>query len=123
MKNETLFKAICEMVKQFDNIKDEDKYREKCIQTVLNTFNIYDYYKAEVLFDLALYWEGYYLTDEEYPIQYKIENKWDYFKATKDEPTTIKKCLEFRPTPNLVQWKQEWNIMDILVQLDKIEKD
>ena len=30
--NETIFKTIEEMVKQYENIKDEDEYREKCIE-------------------------------------------------------------------------------------------
>ena len=54
MENEQLFKAIQEMVKQFENIKDEDEYREKCIQCVYNTFNL-DIYDAEIIYDLACF--------------------------------------------------------------------
>jgi NACalpha-BTF3-like transcription factor len=52
--NETIFKTIEEMVKQYENIKDEDEFREKCIDLVYNTFNV-DKYQAEVLFDMAIY--------------------------------------------------------------------
>jgi hypothetical protein len=54
MNNEELFKAINEMVKQFKNIKDEDEYRNKCIQVVYNTFNL-DIYDAETIYDLAVF--------------------------------------------------------------------
>jgi hypothetical protein len=54
MENEQLFKAIQEMVKQFENIKDEDEYRNKCIDVVYNTFNL-DVYDAEIIYDLACF--------------------------------------------------------------------
>lgn len=56
-------------------------------------------------------------------IRLKDEEHWDYFKATLDEPTTIRKCLEFLPTPSPRLKAKKWNIMDILEELDKIEKD
>ena len=93
MGNNTLFKAIQEMVKQFENIKDEDKYREECIKCVYNTFSL-DMYDAEIIYDLAVFWEWLYLADNDAETEFNIkynedwtftaseyENNWDYKKA------------------------------------------
>jgi hypothetical protein len=70
--NETILKTIKEMVKQYENIKDEDEYREKCIELVKTTFDI-DYYQAEVLFDMAMYNECLYLSDTDSEIEFDIQ--------------------------------------------------
>lgn len=70
--NETIFKTIQEMVKQYENIKDEDEYREKAIDLVYNTFNI-DRYQSETLFDIAMYNNWIYLTDTDSEIEFDIE--------------------------------------------------
>lgn len=121
MDNETLFKAICEMVKQYENEKDEDLYREKCIQLVYNTFNINDAMKAEILFDIALYWEGDYLADTLSEIMFNIVYKpkkekeiWR-FECTLDDNTHFHKTV-FK-FPSACGFKQ------MLDDLDYIWKD
>ena len=82
MENEQLFKAIQQMVKQFENIKDEDEYREKCIQCVYNTFNL-DIYDAEIIYDLACFWNGEYLTDTDSELEFLIQKNENWtFTAT-----------------------------------------
>lgn len=98
--NETIFKAICEMCKQFDNIKDEDEYREKCIQAVYNTFNV-DIYDAEILFDLALYWEWLYLANNDAETEFNIvHNKnWTFTATEKDYSWCYAKSYVFKKLP------------------------
>lgn len=80
--NETIFKTIREMVKQFKNIEDEDEYREKCIQCVYNAFNL-DIYDAEIIYDLACFWNGEYLTDTDSEVEFLIQKNENWtFTAT-----------------------------------------
>lgn len=81
--NETIFKTIQEMVKQYeDKPYQEDEYREKCIDLVYNTFNV-DKYQAEILFDLAMFNEWIYLTDTDTEIEFDIQmsHDWDHFEC------------------------------------------
>lgn len=116
--NETIFNCTAEMVKQFDGIKNEDEYREKCIDLVYNTFNV-DWCQAEVLFDMALYGESVYLSDTETEIEFEIQYNTDY------------NHFECWIHDNDYTWRSYWTswnfkkdtpILKLLKDLDKIAK-
>lgn len=118
MKNEQLFNCVAEMVKQFDGIKNEDEYREKGIELVKNTFNL-DYYQAEVIFDLSLFWEAIYLSDTDTEIEFEIQYDAWY------------NHIECRIHENNYIWRSYWTswnfkidtpICDVLKDLDRIAK-
>lgn len=69
--NETILKTIREMIKQYETIENEDEFRKKSIDLVLNTYKV-DYYQAEVLFDLAYSDEAIYLTNTDSEIEFDI---------------------------------------------------
>lgn len=56
MDNKLIFNCVREMVKQFEKIENEDTFRENSIELIKNVFG-YDYYTAEVTFDLAYFGE------------------------------------------------------------------
>lgn len=118
MKNETLFNCIAEMVKQFDGIKNEDEYREKCIDLVYNTFNV-DMYQAEVLFDLSLFGEAVYLSDTDTEIEFDIQyDAWyNHFECRIHENNYI-----WRNYWTSWNFKIDTPIYDILKDLDRIAK-
>ena len=100
MSNETLFKAIREMVKQYETIQDEDEYRDKCIHCVYNTFNL-DIYDAEIIYDLACFWEWLYLADNDMETEFNIKHNSDWtFTATETARRwTFRKSYLFEKTP------------------------
>lgn len=114
--NETIFKTIEEMVKQYENIKDEDEFREKCIDLVYNTFNV-DKYQAEVLFDMAIYNEWLYLSDTDGEIEFEIQyDKWyDHFECWLHEDNYV-----WRNYWTSWNFKNDTPILEILKDLDRI---
>lgn len=116
--NETIFKTIEEMVKQYENIKDEDEYREKCIELVKTTFDI-DYYQAEVLFDMAIYKECLYLSDTDSEIEFDIQyDSWyNHIECWLHENNYI-----WRNYWTSWDFKIDTPILEILKDLDRIAK-
>ena len=115
MKNEQLFNCIAEMVKQFDGIKNEDEYREKGIELVKNTFNL-DYYQAEVVFDLSLFWDAVYLTDTDTEIEFDIKRVW-YFECSIHD-----NCYIGRQYNVVYHFWWDVSILDMLKELDRLAK-
>lgn len=100
MDNKTLFKTIQEMVKQFNSIEDEDKHREECIKCVYNTFNL-DIYDAEILYDLAVYWDGVYLADNDAETEFNIKynEDWTFIATEQKSWGEYKKAFVFNAIP------------------------
>lgn len=115
--NETIFKTIEEMVKQYENIKDEDEYREKCIELVKTTFDI-DYYQAEVLFDMAMYNECLYLSDTDSEIEFDMS----YDKRWHTECRLHEEIYVWRNYWTIWKFKNNIPILEILKDLDRIAK-
>lgn len=115
MDNTTILLCIREMTKQFNNLKDQDKYREKCIDLVWKTFNV-DFYHAEVLFDLAESGDVIYLTDTDTEIEFNIKRVW-YFECS-----IHNNCYIGRQYEVLYRFWRDVNILDMLKELDRIAK-
>ena len=118
MKNEQLFNCVAEMVKQFDWTKNEDEYREKCIDLVKSTFNL-DFYQAEVLFDLSLCSEALYLSDTDSEIEFDIQyDSWhNHFKCWQHKNNYV-----WRDYWTSWNFKTDTPILQLLKDLDRIWK-
>lgn len=78
--NDQLFELVRTICEKYNDEKDEDKYRENCINLVYNTLNV-DRYQAEVLFDIAMYNNWTYFTDTDCEFEFDIEYDWESFKC------------------------------------------
>lgn len=78
MNNETLFKTIREMVKQFENIKNDDEYWNKCEELIRDIFWFW-FYESQTILRIALFWDWYYLTNTDTEIEFNIVNDWKKF--------------------------------------------
>ena len=115
MDNTTLLLCIREMTKQFQDLKDQDEYREKCIELVWKTFNV-DFYHAEVLFDLAESGDAVYLTDTDTEIEFDIKRIW-YFECS-----IHNNCYIGRQYSVVYHFWWDVSILDMLKELDRLAK-
>lgn len=111
MKNEILFKTICEMVKQFDNLEQfSEEYWNKCEGLIRDVFWFW-FYETQTILRIALFWEWEFLTDTDSEIEFKIINDWKEFVCYWNERKdfTVKYCFN-----------NQRPIWDVLKELDKL---
>lgn len=112
MTNEQLFRAIQEIAKQYSNIKNEDKYREKCISVINSIFGEGEN-KAEAIFDLAMANECLYHSNVFKDVAFRIDYiNWEF------------QCYQDGDLDSLyyISYNFEWdtNIQIVLETLDNI---